>query len=67
MKPLANITNENGLAITISYDEVACHLYTEAFGEPTEEVGPKFSSENEAANYIQDSWGRNWNLTWRNA
>lgn len=64
MKVLAQITGETDDVITLSYDSTTGHLYTESFGEPTTEVGPQFFNETDAAEYIQDSWGRDWNLTW---
>jgi len=65
MKALATITGENGERITISYDATAEHLYTESFGEPTMEVGPRLATEQAASEWIQDSYGRtNWQLTW---
>lgn len=67
MKKIATITGENGETITISYDATTEHLYTESFGEPTMEVGPRLSDEASAAQYVQDSWGREWNLAWAEA
>jgi hypothetical protein len=64
VKELATITNEAGLKITLSYEPIAGQLFTEAYGEPTMEVGPFFASEQAAIDYIQDSWGHGWNLTW---
>ena len=66
MKKMATITGENGEEITISFEGGSNMLYTESFGEPTTQVGPQFRGEEQAAEYIQDSWGRNWNLTWAN-
>ena len=62
MKKLATITNESSSQITISYDNN--HLYSEAFGEPTLEIGPRFTDEGEAVDYIHASYSRGWNLTW---
>lgn len=56
MKTLATITGDNEEAITLSFDPTTGHLYTESFGEPTMEVGPQFASEQQAADYIQDSY-----------
>lgn len=62
MKKLATITGENGNRITLSYD--GTHIIMEEFGEPAIESGPYLATEEAAAEYIQDSWGRNWDLTW---
>lgn len=62
MKAIATITGEDGNTITISFD--GSRLFTESFGEPTMEVGPEFATEEKAAEYIHDSWGRGWNLIW---
>jgi hypothetical protein len=66
MKKMATITGENGKEVTISFETESNMLYTESLDEPTTQVGPQFASEEQAAEYIQDSWGGNWNLNWAN-
>ncbi len=62
MKKIATITNEDGLDICISFD--GQQLFAESFGEPTYQIGCSFASEQEAAEYIQDSYSSGWSLTW---
>lgn len=62
MKKLATIMGENGNRITLSYD--GTHIIMEEFGEPALESGPEMATEEDAAEYIHDSWGSGWDLTW---
>lgn len=62
MKKLATITNENGIDLVISFD--GNQLFAEGFGLPTEQIGGSFQTEDQAAEYIQDSYNNGWNLTW---
>ena len=56
---MATIEGEDGDTITLWYAEGVLHADETV-------IGPEFASEEQAAQYIHDSYGRGWNLTWLN-